>query len=89
MALKRHQHLDAWLSAAPLALACHHGVWSSTTSCGRSNGGEQTCLQSAKSRQSIRQRYRGSSIRPSKRRPSQKKIQIKNNKSCLFYIKVL
>jgi hypothetical protein len=56
MALKRHQHLDALGCRQPLLRG--HAI----TACGaapppagRSNGGEQTCLQSAKSRQSIRQ----------------------------------
>lgn len=56
MALKRHQHLDALGCWQPLLR------WHAITACGaapppagRRNGGEQTCLQPAKSRQSIRQ----------------------------------
>ncbi len=56
MALKRHQHLDTLGCWQPLLR------WHAITACGaapppagRRNGGEQTCLQPAKSRQSIRQ----------------------------------
>ena len=91
MALKRHQHLDALGCWQPLSR------WHAITACGaapppagRSNGGEQTCLQPAKSRQSIRQalsRIEHSSIE-TQTIPKRKKIQ-KNNKSCLFYKKDL
>lgn len=87
----RHQHLDAPGCRQPLLR------WHAIMACGaapppagRSNGGEQTCLQPAKSRPSIRQalsRIEHSSIE-TQAIPKKDKSK-KNNKSCLFYKKDL